>query len=137
MAWDIVFFKAADGTVPAVDFLDGCPTAVEAKFESVLSAVAEAPPPSFSGGGKWEAMHGEMTGYFEARGRSWAGELPAVLRARKRSSRASWTGRCCCGRPQKGALHKAAACRLRGSPCARWGLSSNRPSFDRDVITQT
>lgn len=67
MAWDIVYFKAADGTVPVLEFLDSCPTAVEAKFEAVLSAVAEAPPPAFSGGGMWEAMHGEMTGYYEVR----------------------------------------------------------------------
>ena len=30
-------------------------------------AVAAAPPPAFSGGGKWEAMHGEMSGFFEVR----------------------------------------------------------------------
>ncbi len=34
---------------------------------AVIKAVADAPPPQFSGGGKWEAMHGEMTGYFEVR----------------------------------------------------------------------
>jgi hypothetical protein len=33
----------------------------------VLDAVAAAPPPAFSGGGKWEAMHGEMGGYYEIR----------------------------------------------------------------------
>lgn len=33
----------------------------------VLDAVAAAPPPQFSGGGYWEAMHGKMTGYFEVR----------------------------------------------------------------------
>lgn len=34
---------------------------------AVLDDVAEAPPPQFSGGGYWEAMHGEMTGIFEVR----------------------------------------------------------------------
>ncbi len=34
---------------------------------AVLDAVAAAPPPQFSGGGYWEAMHGRMTGYFEVR----------------------------------------------------------------------
>lgn len=34
---------------------------------AVLDAVAEAPPPQFSGGGQWEAMHGDMGGYFEVR----------------------------------------------------------------------
>jgi hypothetical protein len=33
----------------------------------VLEAVRAAPPPAFSGGGKWEAMHGEMGGYYEIR----------------------------------------------------------------------
>jgi len=33
----------------------------------VLDAVAEAPPPAFSGGGKWEAMHDEMAGFYEVR----------------------------------------------------------------------
>lgn len=30
-------------------------------------SVAAAPPPAFSGGGKWEAMYGEMSGFFEVR----------------------------------------------------------------------
>jgi hypothetical protein len=34
---------------------------------AVLKAVADAPPPAFSGGGKWEAMHGEMSGFYEVR----------------------------------------------------------------------
>lgn len=34
---------------------------------ATLDAVAEAPPPRFSGGGKWEAMHGDMNGYYEVR----------------------------------------------------------------------
>ncbi|MGH2865667.1 MAG: hypothetical protein ACRDJX_10530 [Solirubrobacteraceae bacterium] len=33
----------------------------------MLDAVAAAPPPAFSGGGKWEAMHGDMGGYYEIR----------------------------------------------------------------------
>ncbi|MFI5004714.1 MAG: hypothetical protein ACHQE6_06845 [Solirubrobacterales bacterium] len=33
----------------------------------MLDAVAAAPPPAFSGGGKWEAMHGDMGGYDEIR----------------------------------------------------------------------
>jgi hypothetical protein len=40
--------------------LDGLPTKVLAEMVAVLDAVAEAPPPAFSGGGKWEAMHGEL-----------------------------------------------------------------------------
>ncbi len=34
---------------------------------AVLDAVAVAPPPRFSGGGKWEAMHDEMAGIYEVR----------------------------------------------------------------------
>lgn len=67
MAWDIVYYKAPDGGIPPIDFLDGCPTKVAANLLAVLDAVAEAPPPQYSGGGKWEAMHGAMGGYFEVR----------------------------------------------------------------------
>ena len=38
-----------------------------AKLIAVVKAVADAPPPAFSGGGKWEAMHGSMRGYHEIR----------------------------------------------------------------------
>lgn len=48
-------------------FLDACPGKVDAEFGAVLDAVAGAPPPAFSGGGKWEAMHGDMGGYYEIR----------------------------------------------------------------------
>ena len=65
--WDIVFYKTGDGTVPTDEFLDGCPIKVRAQFMAVLDAVAEAPPPQFSGGGRWEAMHGDMGGYYEVR----------------------------------------------------------------------
>lgn len=34
---------------------------------AVIKAVADAPPPAFSGGGKWEAMHGDMAGFYEVR----------------------------------------------------------------------
>jgi len=53
--------------VPAIAFLDSVPLKVAAEAQAVLAAVAEAPPPSFSGGGKWEAMHGDMAGYYEVR----------------------------------------------------------------------
>lgn len=66
-AWGIVYYVAGDGSVPAEDFLDSCPTKVEANLLAVLEVVRAAPPPAFSGGGKWEAMHGTMGGYYEAR----------------------------------------------------------------------
>lgn len=70
--WLVHFFQrhAADDaarSVPARDFLDACPEKVRATIFAVLQAVAAAPPPQFSGGGKWEAMHGEMTGWYEVR----------------------------------------------------------------------
>jgi hypothetical protein len=67
MAWGIVYTVTAEGRVPVEEFLDSCPVKVEARFHAVLEAVREAPPPKFSGGGYWEAMHGDMGGYYEIR----------------------------------------------------------------------
>jgi len=63
MRWGIVYFRAKTGSVPADDFLDACPAKIEARFYAVLEAVRDAPPPQFSGGGYWEAMHGDMGGF--------------------------------------------------------------------------
>lgn len=68
MPWGVIYYAVADGSVPAIRFLDGCPTRVAANLLAVLEAVAEAPPPQYSGGGKWEAMRGAMGGYYEVRG---------------------------------------------------------------------
>jgi len=70
--WLIHFFKRhrlddPRERVPARDFLDGCPVPVRAKLLAIITAVADAPPPAFSGGGKWEAMHDEMRGFYEVR----------------------------------------------------------------------
>ena len=70
--WRIHFFQRhidddTSRAVPSIDFLDGLPNKVAAEIHAVLNAVAEAPPPSFSGGGKWEAMHDDMASYFEVR----------------------------------------------------------------------
>jgi hypothetical protein len=67
MTWDIVFFMPTQESVPGADFLDSCPPKIRGTILAVLDAVAAAPPPSFSGGGKWEAMHGNMGGYYEIR----------------------------------------------------------------------
>jgi hypothetical protein len=53
--------------VPAIEFLEAIPEKLAAEIHAVLDAVAAAPPPSFSGGGKWQAMHGDMAGFFEVR----------------------------------------------------------------------
>jgi hypothetical protein len=67
VAWQIEYYEQPDGSAPAVELLDECPTKIDAQFNAVLDAVAAAPPPQFSGGGKWEAMHGSMGGYYEIR----------------------------------------------------------------------
>jgi len=67
VAWHIEYYKHHEDSVPAAKFLDGCPRKIDAQFNAVLDAVAAAPPPKFSGGGKWEAMHGDMGGYYEIR----------------------------------------------------------------------
>lgn len=70
--WLIHFFQRhrdddPEERVPAIDFLGRVPAKVAAETQAVLEAVAEAPPPAFSGGGKWEAMHGSMAGFYEVR----------------------------------------------------------------------
>jgi hypothetical protein len=70
--WRIHFFQRhrsddPNRSVPAIDFLDACPEQVAAEIHAVLDAVAAAPPPRFSGGGKWEAMHGAMASIYEVR----------------------------------------------------------------------
>jgi hypothetical protein len=66
--WDIVYYKAADGSVPVFEYyVDACTSTLIAYLNSVLDAVAAAPPPAFSGGGRWEAMHGGMGGFYEVR----------------------------------------------------------------------
>lgn len=52
---------------PARDYLKTCDGNVRAKFAAALVAVAAAPPHKFAGGGYWEAMHGDMTGWYEVR----------------------------------------------------------------------
>lgn len=62
-----MYYEAADGSVPADAYLSACPAKIAAGLLAVLAAVRESPPPKFSGGGQWEAMHGTMGGYFEIR----------------------------------------------------------------------
>ena len=71
-AYDIAYFRRhrdddLDEPVPGREFISSCPTSVQAKLVAVLIAVAAAPPHRFSGGGFWEAMHDQMTGYHEVR----------------------------------------------------------------------
>lgn len=66
-AYDIVFYVHDDESMPAEDFLDSCPDSVQDDFAAILIAVATSPPHKFAGGGMWEAMHGDMKGWYEAR----------------------------------------------------------------------
>lgn len=71
-AHDIVYFKRHTEddpaqSVPGRDALRSWPVTVRAKANAVLIAVATAPPKRFAGGGYWEAMKGEMSGWFEVR----------------------------------------------------------------------
>ena len=72
--WDIRFFRRhpeddPHETCPGEEFLAACPGKVPATLLAILQAVAMAPPPTFAGGGMWEAMHGDMAGFYEARTR--------------------------------------------------------------------
>lgn len=67
MGWGVVYYQTPSGQIPAHEFLLDCPVGVRAKLLAVLEVVRAAPPPAFSGGGKWEAMHGRMNGYYEIR----------------------------------------------------------------------
>ncbi|KAA2253648.1 hypothetical protein F0L68_32685 [Solihabitans fulvus] len=71
-AHQVVYFRRhpdddSAASVPGRDILSGCPITVQAKFWARLVAVATAPPHKFAGGGYWEAMKGDMAGWFEVR----------------------------------------------------------------------
>lgn len=69
----VVYFKRhpdddPSESIPGREFLGKvCPPAVRATMRAALAAVASAPPKRFAGGGYWEAMSGEMTGWYEVR----------------------------------------------------------------------
>ncbi len=65
--WDVIYYQDADGRCQVDEFPDSCPTKAAAQLIAVLDDVAEAPPPRYSGGGRWEAMHGAMAGFYEVR----------------------------------------------------------------------
>jgi hypothetical protein len=72
--WAIVFFQRhrdddPGQSVPGAEFLESCPIGVRADLAAIVKAVADAPPMKFAGGGQWEAMHGDMAGFYEARTR--------------------------------------------------------------------
>lgn len=70
--WRVLYFARhrhddPDETRPGRAFLDTCPLAARVRLIAILDVVAAAPPPQFTGGGMWEAMHGSMGGYYEVR----------------------------------------------------------------------
>jgi len=72
--WAVVLFQRhrqddPQETCPGEEFLDGCPDSVVKDLIAIIDAVAASPPPEFTGGGMWEAMHEEMAGIYEARTR--------------------------------------------------------------------
>ena len=72
--WSIVFLQRhrdddRGQSVPGAEFLESCPIGVRADLAAIVKAVAEAPPMKFAGGGQWQAMHGDMAGFYEARTR--------------------------------------------------------------------
>jgi hypothetical protein len=69
---DVVYFQRhpeddPEKPVPGRAFLESCPAKVRATMRAVLVQVAAAPPKRFAGGGYWEKMHGDMSGWFEVR----------------------------------------------------------------------
>lgn len=70
--WAILYFKRHRSddpaeTRPGRDYLNGLPPQIRAQLVAVIKAVADAPPPAHSGGGKWEAMKGDMAGYYQVK----------------------------------------------------------------------
>lgn len=67
--WQIEFFKdPRSGRVPGREFLDEIPDEPAAELLATLKAVEGTRPPfAFRGGARWQAMHGDMSGWFEAR----------------------------------------------------------------------
>jgi hypothetical protein len=74
--WHIVYFKRHrrdDPTeaVPGRDFLSQKSGKARANLLAAVKAVADGPPPAFSGGGRWETMTGSMAGYYQVKGDSY------------------------------------------------------------------
>ena len=53
--------------VPVLDVVETRSDKVAAEIHAVLDAVAEVPAPAFAGWGKWEAVRGEMAGFYKVR----------------------------------------------------------------------
>jgi hypothetical protein len=67
--WDVVLLQLPDRSVPALEFLTACPVGARGSLLATVVAVQQGPPPAFRGGLRWQVMHGEMGGIYEARDR--------------------------------------------------------------------
>lgn len=61
--WDVVVFQRhkdddPNEICPADRFFGEIPDSVATDLFAIIDAVAASPPPQFTGGGVWEAMHG-------------------------------------------------------------------------------
>jgi hypothetical protein len=108
-AWDVVYYRQPNGHTPAIDFLDGCPIKLQARFDAVLDDVAAAPPPRYSGGGRWEAMHGDTGGFYEVRLAGPNREQLPLFCILDNASPQQLRER---GLPRPGQLHRPVACEI-------------------------
>jgi hypothetical protein len=110
-AHDVAFFRRhgdddAGRTAPGREFLNACPVKVRATMRAVLTQVAAAPPKRFAGGGYWEAMKGDMTGWFEVRVDGPAATTTDGAEGSRRASRRALA------RPRLPVRHRRRAVRL-------------------------
>jgi hypothetical protein len=68
-SWDLLYYKRDDrvGTRPGRIYLDGLSPRVRSLLVAIIKAVVDAPPPAYSGGGKWEVLSGRMAHYYQAK----------------------------------------------------------------------
>jgi hypothetical protein len=138
--WMIHFFERhpeddPSRAVPALSFLASLPTNVAAEFDAVLNAVAEAPPPAFSGGGKWEALHGAMAGVYENSRFRWWRQSPALLLAHPVLSGPGWLEHCMSRRADEAGTEASPGSGLRSDQAVRRRVSEARDGASLVILT--
>jgi hypothetical protein len=66
-SWDSIFWMPEPNVVPARDWLFTVPKPVRIMMVAILDSVRDGPPPAFPPSQYWHAMHGLMSGLYEAR----------------------------------------------------------------------
>ena len=143
--WLIHFFKRHKDddpaqSIPGREFLDACSKSVRAKLLAIITAVADAPPPMFSGGGKWEAMHGDMSGFYEAAltvraestsdsSASWSATEPASAS----EGRASSSSRACVRRSGRPSPTRTTSRSARWASSTSSGIRGRWPELSRGL----